>query len=90
MAELNRLKTLLDENEGMRIRIQGHTDNVGDVEANFKLSAQRAEAVKTALIKLGVSTDRLEAKGFGESSPVASNDTKQGRALNRRTEFLVL
>ena len=90
MSELNRLKNLLEENTGLRIRIQGHTDNVGDVASNQSLSTRRAEAVKTALISIGIDASRLESKGFGESKPLATNDTPEGRAQNRRTEFLVL
>ncbi len=89
-AELDRLKVLLEENATMRIRIQGHTDNVGDESANLSLSTRRAEAVKSYLISNGIDAGRLESKGFGESSPIESNDTDEGRALNRRTEFLVL
>ncbi|MFK8058175.1 MAG: OmpA family protein, partial [Saprospiraceae bacterium] len=90
MAEINQLQTLLEGNTSMRIRLQGHTDNVGDVADNLSLSTRRAEAVKAALIKNGIDASRLESKGFGESKPMTSNDTPEGRALNRRTEFVVL
>lgn len=90
MNEISRLKTLLEENPALRIRVQGHTDNAGDSAANLELSTRRAEAVKTALIEHGIDASRLESKGFGESNPMATNDTEKGRALNRRTEFLVL
>lgn len=90
MNEISRLKTLLEENPALRIRVQGHTDNAGDSAANLELSTRRAEAVKTALIEHGIDASRLESKGFGESNPMATNDTEEGRALNRRTEFLVL
>jgi len=90
LAEIRRLQLLLEENESMRIRIQGHTDNVGETSTNINLSARRAEAVKAELIKSGIDESRLEAKGFGESKPIDTNDTPEGRAMNRRTEFLVL
>jgi outer membrane protein OmpA-like peptidoglycan-associated protein/Tfp pilus assembly protein PilF len=89
-TELDKLKALLDENPAMRIRLQGHTDNVGEEADNMDLSDRRANAVKDYLIKAGIKAERLEAKGFGETTPIASNDTPKGRQQNRRTEFLVL
>ncbi len=88
--ELNRLKDLLEENPGMRIQINGHTDNVGSDEDNQQLSKARAKAVRDYLIEQGVAAERLEYKGFGESEPVANNETAEGRQKNRRTEFIVL
>ena len=70
------------------MRIEGHTDNVGDAALNRKLSAQRAEAVKAYLVGNGVDGKRLETRGHGESQPIAPNDTPAGRALNRRVEFI--
>jgi len=75
---------------GVGIRIGGHTDASGSAEFNQALSQQRAEAVKEALMTAGVDADRLEAKGFGEAQPVASNDTPAGRAQNRRIEFQLI
>ena len=73
---------------GYRFEIAGHTDDTGTEEDNQKLSQKRAEAVKTFLIKFyGISPDRLEARGYGESLPVASNETEEGRAQNRRVVF---
>lgn len=69
------------------IVIQGHTDNVGREDSNLRLSQQRADAVRKALIQRGVSATRLTAQGMGASSPIASNDTWSGRAENRRIEF---
>ena len=83
------LATFLSENEGVTIRITGHTDNVGTDEANQKLSEGRANAVKKELIKRGIDPERLEAEGKGESEPVADNDTEEGRQLNRRVEFTI-
>jgi outer membrane protein OmpA-like peptidoglycan-associated protein/uncharacterized protein YidB (DUF937 family) len=74
---------------GTVIEVSGHTDNVGDQAANMALSQRRAEAVRSALVKDGVEASMLTAKGYGPTKPVASNDTPEGRAQNRRTEFAV-
>ncbi len=70
-----------------RVRIEGHTDNVGRDGVNTTLSQRRAEAVRTALIRRGVEADRLVAEGFGAARPVAANDNEAGRARNRRIEI---
>ena len=88
-AELNRLVKLLNNNAEMNIRIQGHTDSQGSKEYNKRLSENRAKAVYDYLVKEGISEERLSYKGFGESKPIADNDTEEGRAKNRRTEFEV-
>jgi len=73
---------------GHRFEIAGHTDNTGSKDANLKLSRERAEAVKTFLVKFyGISPERLVARGYGETQPVASNETEEGRAMNRRVVF---
>jgi outer membrane protein OmpA-like peptidoglycan-associated protein len=90
MIELDRLVTLLQQNPDKKIEIGGHTDNVGSDEANLLLSDQRAASVVSYLVKKGVAADRLTAKGYGETMPVATNDTDAGRAKNRRTEFKVI
>ncbi len=71
----------------IRVEIDGHTDNVGNADANTVLSQKRAESVKEFFVKHGIDQGRLEAKGYGPSKPVASNDTEAGRAKNRRVEF---
>jgi OOP family OmpA-OmpF porin len=84
---MNRIKEFakfLKENPKVNAVIEGFTDNRGSKAHNLKLSEARAKAVYEALIKLGVSKDRLSWKGFGEENPTASNDTKSGRAKNRR------
>ncbi|WP_224243741.1 OmpA family protein [Hyalangium gracile] len=73
-----------------KVRIEGHTDTVGNDTANLKLSQKRADSVMAQLIKLGIDPGRLEAVGFGETRPIASNATKAGRAENRRTEFNII
>lgn len=72
----------------LRMRIEGHTDNRGNSEANMKLSNDRAEAVRQYLISKGIDAGRLETQGFGETKPVKPNTTAAGRAANRRIEFV--
>jgi outer membrane protein OmpA-like peptidoglycan-associated protein len=72
-----------------RLEIQGHTDSTGDAAYNLKLSQERAQTVRAALIKRGVSERRLVAKGYGETQPIAPNLTNAGRAKNRRVEFAI-
>jgi OOP family OmpA-OmpF porin len=72
-----------------KLRIEGHTDNVGTPESNVTLSGERALAIKKALIAKGVKAERLLAVGFGQTKPVADNATDEGKAKNRRTEFRV-
>jgi len=72
------------------VAIHGHTDNVGGAKHNMKLSSGRAESVKAYLVSKGVDASRITTKGFGFTKPVADNSTAQGRAKNRRVEFLRL
>ena len=87
--ELDRLLRLLNSSPALRIQINGHTDNVGDDTSNQQLSEARAKAVYNYLIEKGISPERLKFAGFGETQPVESNDTPEGRSRNRRTEFVV-
>ena len=89
-TELDKLVGLLKTNATLRIELGGHTDNVGADAANMTLSDQRAKAVRDHVIGKGIEADRITAKGYGETKPVASNDTEEGRAQNRRTEVTVL
>jgi len=89
-SELDRLKSLLDTNAGLRIEISGHTDDVGSDTANQTLSENRAAAVVEYLVSKGIDKARLISKGYGESKPIASNGTEAGRAMNRRTEIEIL
>lgn len=75
---------------GTRVDIGGHTDNTGDAVANLKLSDERANAVRSKLVELGVDAGSLRAKGYGDTRPVADNATEEGRARNRRMEFSVV
>ncbi len=89
--ELNQLASFLKANPDIRVEVSGHTDNQGGADYNKKLSERRAEAVKSHLVGvLGIDEARIEARGYGQEMPVASNDTQEGRALNRRTEFKVI
>jgi len=72
------------------MEIQGHTDNVGDDAQNMALSQARADAVRQWFIDHGIAADRLIAKGYGETQPVADNATPDGQAQNRRVEFKLL
>jgi len=88
--ELGRLVVVMQQNPNMRLRIAGHTDSKGSDDYNQKLSESRAQSVVDYLIVQGVAAGRLEAKGYGETQPIATNDTAEGRQRNRRTEFEVL
>ena len=88
-ASLDELSDVLKQTNWNLI-LSGHTDNVGSEEFNLKLSTKRAEAVKDYLINKGIAAERITAKGFGETMPIAPNDTEQNRALNRRVEFFIV
>lgn len=89
-VEVQRVADFLKRYPDIRVELAGHTDNVGNDNTNMKLSQARADAVKSMLTGLGISADRIVTKGYGETMPVASNDTEEGRALNRRTELTIL
>ena len=89
-AVLNEAAALLKKHERVVVEVAGHTDSVGSDAYNQGLSERRANAVKDYLTAQGVTATRLSAKGYGESQPVASNDTDAGRAENRRVELIVL
>lgn len=88
--EIQRLTAFLVENPKIRIRIIGHTDNVGSSADNLKLSTDRAEEVYQAIIAHGISPSRIEYKGMGENQPIDDNLTEAGRQNNRRTEFVII
>ncbi len=87
---LQEIYEFLKDNKDVRIRIIGHTDSVGSDEDNQKLSEGRANSVKANIVERGISEDRIEAIGKGESEPIDTNDTEEGRAQNRRVEFEIL
>lgn len=86
---LNQIVDILKENPTYGLQISGHTDNTGDNTRNLNLSAQRAKTCYDYLVQKGISPDRLDFVGYGEDRPIATNDTPQGRQLNRRVEFVV-
>lgn len=88
-VELDKVVEMMRQHPSMHIELGGHTDNVGNAEANQKLSEQRAKAVYDYLVSQGVAQSRLSYVGYGQSRPVASNDTEDGRQQNRRTAFIV-
>jgi len=90
MAQLDNLVKVMESYGKMKIDVVGHTDNTGDAAKNKKLSADRAAAVKNYLLTMKVNASRITSKGLGSDMPVASNDTEEGRAANRRIEVYVL
>ena len=88
LPEINRFFELMQKNPDLKFEVQGHTDNTGTVAGNQKLSEQRAQAIVAKLVEMGISADRLSAKGLGQSAPLADNSTEEGRAKNRRVEFV--
>ena len=88
--ELNELAEFMSLKKSVEIEIAGHTDNVGTPEANQKLSEDRAKAVKQYLEKKGIAPERVTAKGYGDTQPVADNDTAAGKQKNRRTEVHII
>lgn len=82
--QLKNIVEILKAYPKVELKIGGYTDNVGDPAANLKLSGDRAKSVMNEIVKMGIATERLEAEGYGEQFPVASNDTEEGKALNRR------
>jgi outer membrane protein OmpA-like peptidoglycan-associated protein len=90
IPELERLVKLLNDVPTLKIEISGHTDNIGSQLYNEELSEKRAKAVVDYLVAKDIEPQRLTSKGYGFSQPIASNDTEEGRAMNRRTEFKVI
>lgn len=89
-TELGKLITVLTANQSAKIQINGHTDNVGNADKNKSLSNDRAKAVYDYLVANGISEERLAFKGFGDTRPIASNDTDDGKRRNRRTDFIIV
>jgi outer membrane protein OmpA-like peptidoglycan-associated protein len=88
---LNQVVTILKDNPQVtKVRIDGHTDNVGDETFNYDLSQRRVDSVRKYMIEKGIDASRLEARGNSELKPIASNDTPAGRARNRRVQFTIL
>jgi outer membrane protein OmpA-like peptidoglycan-associated protein/tetratricopeptide (TPR) repeat protein len=88
-AILDQLIEFLGDNRNISIEIQGHTDNIGNDAANMTLSENRSRSVYDYLAEKGIATERLTFRGFGETMPVADNESEEGRAKNRRTVFVI-
>ena len=88
MVEINRIAKLMQENPGLEFEVQGHCDATGSDKVNDSLSQKRAEAIVAALVEQGIAQARLTAVGKGSHQPIASNSTDEGRAKNRRVEFI--
>ena len=88
MGIINEMVEVMEDHPDLMISIEGHTDSDGDNALNLKLSEERAETVKNTMISLGITADRLSTKGFGETMAITTNDTPEGKANNRRVEFV--
>ena len=87
---IDMLTSFLKRNPELNVELAGHTDDVGNEGYNLKLSAERAEAVRSYLISNGIDGNRLKAKGYGATKPLVPNDNDEHRAINRRTEMIVI
>lgn len=88
MGVINEIKELMDKNPDIRFSVEGHTDSDGDTDFNQDLSEKRAQTVVSTLVTMGISPDRLTSKGWGETKPITGNETPEGKATNRRVEFV--
>jgi len=88
MGVINEIYELMEKYPELKFSVEGHTDNVGDDASNMTLSADRADRVKNTLIEMGIVADRLSSRGLGESMPMDDNNVPEGRANNRRVEFV--
>ena len=89
-ASLERIAAVLTQYPQHQILVEGHTDASGGDEFNLQLSRERASSVRTALVAGGVDASKITAEGYGESRPVATNDTREGRQQNRRVEIVIV
>jgi len=90
LARLQPIARYLKRNKSAIVQISGYTDDIGSQRYNKILSVKRAKAVKNALVKMGVNSNRMQIMGYGKLYPIATNSTPQGRAKNRRVEFIIL
>lgn len=88
MGEINRVVKLMTDNPDLKFSVEGHTDNTGNASHNQTLSEARSKAIVDKLVSMGISADRLSSTGKGQNNPIADNATEEGRAKNRRVEFV--
>jgi OOP family OmpA-OmpF porin len=88
-VNLDKIVAILSKNPELKVDIEGHTDNTGSAERNAFLSQQRADVCKKYLVSKGISESRISSVGYGDIKPIADNSTEEGRAQNRRTEFIL-
>ncbi len=88
MGEINRIVQLMNENPELKFSVEGHTDSTGNANSNQTLSEARSQAIVAKLVEMGIAQDRLTAVGKGQNNPIADNSTDEGRAKNRRVEFV--
>jgi outer membrane protein OmpA-like peptidoglycan-associated protein len=88
MGSINQIFNLMKKDPSLKFEIDGHTDNSGTAAHNLDLSQQRADAVKSQLVSMGIDASRLTTKGFGDTKPIDGNDSPEGKANNRRVEFV--
>jgi outer membrane protein OmpA-like peptidoglycan-associated protein len=88
MGTINYVVKMMVDHPELKFSVEGHTDSDGEEASNLKLSEARAKAVLDAMVKLGIDNTRLKSKGHGESKPMTGNDTPEGKAQNRRVEFV--
>jgi outer membrane protein OmpA-like peptidoglycan-associated protein len=88
MGEINRIAQLMKDNPDIKFSVEGHTDSTGGAASNQTLSDARSKAVVDKLVENGIAADRLKSAGKGQTSPIADNGTDEGRAKNRRVEFV--
>jgi outer membrane protein OmpA-like peptidoglycan-associated protein len=90
MGEINRIAKLMQDNPDLKFSVEGHTDSTGNATSNQKLSDERSAAVVAKLVEMSIAKDRLQSAGKGQNNPIADNGTDEGRAKNRRVEFVKL
>ncbi len=88
MGVINSIYNLMEQHPDLKFSVEGHTDSDGETDFNQQLSEQRAETVKNKLVEMGIATERLSVKGFGETIPIGDNSSPEGKANNRRVEFV--
>jgi len=89
-SELDKLASMMQDNPNMTIRLEGHTDIIGDHDKNLQLSRDRVLACERYLVQAGINTSRIETAGYGDTRPILTKGTDEDRKVNRRVEFVIL